>query len=132
MLNSSDEFSKACHAAVRKKEALVDDRVEALMTLHRDDSQVRGVVYQNLERLKLLGRRRAPLERFKPRDRFVPELDPILTWGAISATNAAAHSKSQLPGELQQWNLVRVQVRNILDNLLSPQGSEGRRKQLKQ
>ena len=39
----------------QEKGALVDNLVEALMTVHRDDAQVRGVVYQNLERLKLLG-----------------------------------------------------------------------------
>src|SRR5665213_2397632 len=41
--------------SAQKKTALVDDLVEALMKAHRDDGQVRGVVYQNLERLKLLG-----------------------------------------------------------------------------
>ena len=33
----------------QKKGALIDDLVEVLMTVHRDDAQVRGVVYQNLE-----------------------------------------------------------------------------------
>jgi hypothetical protein len=50
------------------------------------------------------------------------------SWVAISAINAAVHSMSQLPSELQQWDFVRVLVRNILDNLLNPHGSEGRGK----
>jgi hypothetical protein len=117
----------------QKKGALVDDLVEALMTVHRDDAQVRGVVYQNLERLKLLGLAQSATRKIQAKGTAsVPELDPILTWVAISAINAAVHSTSQLPKELQQWDFVRVLVRNILDNLLNPHGSEGRPKRVKQ
>jgi AcrR family transcriptional regulator len=117
----------------QKKGALVDDLVEALMTVHRNDAQVRGVVYQNLERLKLLGLAQSATRKIQAKGTAsVPELDPILTWVAISAINAAVHSTSQLPKELQQWDFVRVLVRNILDNLLNPHGSEGRPKRVKQ
>jgi AcrR family transcriptional regulator len=108
----------------QKKAALVDDLVEALMTVHRDDAQVRGVVYQNLERLKLLGPAQSSTRKIQAKGTTsFPDLDPILTWVAISAINAAVHSTSQLPVELQQWGFVRVLVRNILDNLLNPDGS---------
>jgi AcrR family transcriptional regulator len=104
-----------------RKSALVDDLVEALMTVHRDDAQVRGVVYQNLERLKLLGQAQTATRKIHDAGTAsVPELDPIRTWVAISAINAGVHAMSQLPRELQQWNFVRVLVRNILDNLLTP------------
>ena len=104
----------------QKKAALVDDLVEALMTVHRDHAQVRGVVYQNLERLKLLGPAQSATRKIQAKGTAsFPELDPILTWVAISAINAAVHSTSQLPAELRQWDFVRVLVRNILDNLLS-------------
>jgi len=117
----------------QKKGALVDDLVEALITVHRDDAQVRGVVYQNLERLKLLGLAQSATRKIQAKGTTsIPELDPILAWVAISAINAAVHSTSQLPGELQQWDFVRVLVRNILDNLLHPHGSEGRPKRMKQ
>jgi AcrR family transcriptional regulator len=116
----------------QQKGALVDNLVEALMTVHRDDAQVRGVVYQNLERLKLLGPARSATRKIQAKGTAsVPELDPTLTWVAISAINAAVHSMSQLPGELQQWDFVRVLVRNILDNLLNPHGAEGRGKRMK-
>jgi AcrR family transcriptional regulator len=116
----------------QQKGALVDNLVEALMTVHRDDAQVRGVVYQNLERLKLLGPARSATRKIQAKGAAsVPELDPTLTWVAISAINAAVHSMSQLPGELQQWDFVRVLVRNILDNLLNPHGAEGRGKRMK-
>ncbi len=117
----------------QKEGTLVDDLVDALMTAHRDDAQVRGVVYQNLERLKLLGPAQSATRKIQAKGTAsVPELDPILTWVAISAINAAVHSMSQLPRELQQWDFVRVLVRNILDNLLNPDGSEGRPKRMKQ
>jgi AcrR family transcriptional regulator len=104
----------------QKKGALVDDLVEALMTVHRNDAQVRGVVYQNLERLKLLGPAQSATRKIQAKGTAsVPELDPVLTWVAISAINAAVHSTSQLPAELQQWHFVRILVRNILDNLLN-------------
>ena len=108
----------------QKNGALVDDLVEALMTVHRDDAQVRGVVYQNLERLKLLGPAQNATRKIQAKGiASVPELDPILTWVAISAINAAVHSMSQLPRELQRWDFARVLVRNILDNLLNPYSS---------
>jgi AcrR family transcriptional regulator len=117
----------------QNKSALVDDLVEALITIHRDDAQVRGVVYQNLERLKLLGQAQSATRKIQAMGAAsVPELDPILAWVAISAVNAAVHSTSQLPGELQQWDFVRILVRNILDNLLNTHASVGPQKRMKQ
>jgi AcrR family transcriptional regulator len=109
----------------RKKGVLIDDLVEALMTVHREDAQVRGVVYQNLERLKLLGPAQSSTRSIQLKGAAsVPEIDPILSWVAISAINAAVHSTSQLPKELQRWDFVKVLVKNVLDNLLNSQGSE--------
>jgi AcrR family transcriptional regulator len=103
----------------QKKSALVDDLVEALMTTHREDAQVRGVVYQNLERLKLLGPAQSATRKIHVKgSASVPELNPILMWIAISAINAAVHSMSQVPREIQRWDFVRVLVRNILNDLL--------------
>jgi AcrR family transcriptional regulator len=136
MQQDAELFGRIFEGSLRrrqKKDALVDDLVEALMTAHRDDAQVRGVVYQNLERLKLLGPAQSATRKIQAKGAAsVPELDPILTWIAISAINAAVHSTSQLPRELQQWDFVRVLVRNILDNLINPHDSEGRPKRMKQ
>jgi len=124
---------EASSRARQNKSALVDDLVEALMTVHRDDAQVRGVVYQNLERLKLLGHAQSATRKILAvGTAFVPELDPTLTWVAILAVNAAVHTTSQLPGELQQWDFVRILVRNILDNLLSTHGASGPGMRIKQ
>lgn len=136
MQQDTELFGRIFEASSRSRQkngALVDDLVEVLMTIHRDDAQVRGVVYQNLERLKLLGPAQSATRRIQAKGTAsVPELDPILTWVAISAINAAVHSMSQLPQELQRWDFARVLVRNILDNLLHPNGSEGRPKRMKQ
>ena len=105
----------------RKRDALVKDLTEALMTTHREDSQVRGIVYQNLERLKLLAPAQTATRKIQARGTAsVPALDPIRMWVAISAINSTVHSTSQLPGELQQWDFVGILVRGILDNLLNP------------
>src|ERR1700722_1285956 len=91
-----------------KRNALVNELVEALMTIHREDARVRGVVYQNLERLNLLGSAQSATRKIQAKGASaVPELDPILTWIAISTVNAAVHSMSQLPMELQRWDFVR-------------------------
>lgn len=109
----------------RKKDGLIDDLVEALMTVHKEDAQVRGVVYQNLERLKLLGPAQSAARSIQAKGTAsVPEINPIRSWVAISAINAAVHSMSQLPTEFQQWDFARVLVKNILSRLLNYRGSE--------
>ena len=110
----------------RKRRALVADLVEALLTVHREDAQVRGVVYQNLERLKLLSHAQSATRKIQARGTAaVPDLNPVLTWIAIAAINAAVHSMSQLPREAQQWEFVRVLVKNILGELLTFRGAAG-------
>jgi hypothetical protein len=66
------------------------------MELHKDDAAVRGVVYQNLERLKLISSARNATRTIQEKDvSSIPELDPVLTWVSVSAVNAAVHSMSQ-------------------------------------
>jgi AcrR family transcriptional regulator len=129
MQQDAELFGRIFEGSSRRrqnKSVLVDDVVEALMTVHRDDAQVRGVVYQNLERLKLVGQARSATRKIQAMGtNSALELDPILTWVAISAVNAAVHSMSQLPGGLQQWDFVRILVRNILDNLISSHSRGG-------
>jgi len=129
MQQDAELFGRIFEGSSRRrqnKSVLVDDVVEALMTVHRDDAQVRGVVYQNLERLKLVGQARSATRKIQAMGtNSALELDPILTWVAISAVNAAVHSMSQLPRGLQQWDFVRILVRNILDNLINSHSRGG-------
>jgi len=110
------------HAGKRLgKERLLSELVETLMELHKDDAAVRGVVYQNLERLKLVSSAQNATRKIQEKGvSSVPELDPILTWVAISAVNAAVHSMSQLPAQQQQWEFVKALCRRILGQLLQP------------
>lgn len=106
----------------QKKDALVEELAETLISMHQEEAQVRGVVYQNLERLKLLAPAQSATREIQTKGTTsVPELDPIRTWVAISAINAAVHSTSQLSKNLQQWDFVNVLVRNILRNLFDLQ-----------
>lgn len=120
MQQDAELFGRIFEDYSNKKETLVDELTEALMAIHRDDAQVRGIVYQNLERLKLLGPAQTATRRIHATGTAsVPALDPIRTWVAISAINAAVHSSSQLASELRQWDFVNILVRNILENLLN-------------
>jgi len=122
MRQDAELFGGIFEEAARKKltkAGLVDHLVEALMTVHRDDAQVRGVVYQNLERLKLRGQAQAATREIHTKGAAsVPELDPVSMWVAISAINAAVQSMSQAPKELRQWEFVRGLVQRILGGLL--------------
>jgi hypothetical protein len=83
--------------------------------------------------LKLLGPAQSATRKIQAKGASsVPELDPILTWVAISAINAAVHSTSQLPVELQRWDFVRILVWNVLDNLLNSRRAEGLPKRMKE
>jgi AcrR family transcriptional regulator len=123
MADDAEFFSRIFEEFPRKRErkdALVNELVEGVMSIHRQDAQVRGVVYQNLERLKLVGAARNATHRIQEKGTAtVPELDPILTWVSISAINAAVHSTSQLSTDQQPWSFVRELVRGVLEQLLN-------------
>jgi AcrR family transcriptional regulator len=101
------------------EEHLISELVESLMELHKDDARVRGVVYQNLERLKLVSSARNATRKIQEKGvSSIPELDSVLMWISISAVNAAVHSMSQLPAQQQQWEFVRVLCQRVLGHLL--------------
>ena len=103
----------------RAEEHLISELVETLMEVHKDDAQVRGVVYQNLERLKLVSSAHDATKAIQAKGvSSVPQLDPVLSWVAISAVNAAVHSMSELPAKQQQWEFVRDLCRCVLGQLL--------------
>jgi AcrR family transcriptional regulator len=122
MQRDAELFSRIFEESARKRQkkaALVDELVDALIAVHREDAQVRGAVYQNLERLKLLRAARSATQKIQAQGMAaVPELDPVQTWIAISAINAAVHSTSQVSRELQPWDFVKALVQNILAELL--------------
>jgi AcrR family transcriptional regulator len=105
--------------ADRELDELLDGLVEALMQIHKEDTLVRGVVYQNLERLKLLDQAQNTRQRIHEKETVVVlGLDPALMWVAISAINSAIHSMSQLPQRNQSWPFAKDLCRHALGLLL--------------
>lgn len=104
---------------------LIDELVEILMKIHREYAQVRGVVYQNLERLRLVTHaQNARMQIHAAGTKVISTLDPSLTWVAISAVNAAVHSMSQLPKQHQNWSFVQDLCRQTLGLLIKPDSED--------
>jgi AcrR family transcriptional regulator len=98
----------------RPLDELLDELVRVLMQIHREENRVRGVIYQNLERLKLVTEaRNATLQIHSKSAAALTRIDPALTWVAISAINAAVHATSQLPRQQQDWNFAQQLCRQI-------------------
>ena len=105
----------------RDRDELLDALVGALMHIHRDNARVRGVVYQNLERLKLVSQAQNARERIQAKGTSViPSLDPELTWVALTAISSAIFSISQLPRHHQKWQFAQDLCRYALELLLDP------------
>lgn len=105
--------------AGRDLDELLDKLVEALMQTHKEDARVRGVIYQNLERLKLVTQAQSTRQQIHARGTTaVPGLDPVLTWVTISAVNSAFHSMSQLSKHQQNWGFVEDLCRQALGLLV--------------
>ena len=103
----------------RPHNELLDALVDALMQIHREETRVRGVIYQNLERLKLVSEARNATRQIHSKGTAaIPRLDPALTWIAISAVNAAIHALAQLPRQQQDWTFAQQLCRQVLALLL--------------
>ena len=105
--------------AGRELDVLLNELVEALMQAHKEDYRVRGVVYQNLERLRLVTEAQNATQRIHANGFLaVPGFDPALTWVALSAVNSAVHSMSQLSRQEQNWGFVQNLCRQVLELLV--------------
>jgi AcrR family transcriptional regulator len=103
----------------KRTDGLLDALVSALMEIHQNDARVRGVVYQNLERLKLVTQAQSATERIQMKGAAVmPKMNAALMWVTISAVNATVHSMSQLPKASQDWGFVKAVCRQVLGVLL--------------
>jgi AcrR family transcriptional regulator len=105
----------------RGLDELLDALVGALMQIHRDNARVRGVVYQNLERLKLVSPAQNARKRIQAKvTSVIPSLDPELTWVALTAISSAIFSISQLPRHHQKWQFAQDLCRYALELLINP------------
>jgi AcrR family transcriptional regulator len=100
---------------------LLDELVDALMEVHMNDARVRGVVYQNLGRLKLLTEAQNTRRQIQAKgDSVLPGMDPGLTWVTLTAISSVIFSMSQLQLQRRDWNFARDLCRHALGLLMAP------------
>lgn len=104
----------------RNLDDLLDETVEALMQIHRKDARVRGVVYQNLERLRLVTEAQSARRRIQAKGtQLFAGLDPALTWVTLTAISSTVFAMSQLPPQQRNWDFTRNLCRHALGLLMT-------------
>lgn len=105
----------------RASSELVEETVEALMEVHRKEARVRGVVYQNLERLRLVGEAEKTRRKIQAQGlEIFPDVDPARMWVVMTTISSAVFSMSQLPLPHRDWEFARELCRRLLDLLMMP------------
>jgi AcrR family transcriptional regulator len=99
---------------------LLDELVDALMAVHMHDARVRGVVYQNLGRLRLVTEAQNTRQQIQAKGAAVfPGMEPGLTWVTLTAISSVVFSMSQLQPQHRNWNFARDLCRNALGLLMA-------------
>lgn len=102
--------------------ALLDELVDALMAVHIHDARVRGVVYQNLGRLRLVTEAQNTRQQIQAKGAGVfPGMEPGLTWVTLTAISSVVFSMSQLQPQHRNWNFARDLCRHALGLLMAPE-----------
>jgi AcrR family transcriptional regulator len=100
---------------------LLDELVDALMDVHMRDARVRGVVYQNLERLKLVTEAQNTRHQIQAKGANIfPSMEPGLTWVTLTAISSIVFSMSQLQPQYRNWAFARNLCRHALGLLVAP------------
>ena len=101
---------------------LLDELVDALMEVHMNDARVRGVVYQNLGRLRLVTEAQKTRQQIQAKGASVlPGMEPGLTWVTLTAISSVVFSMSQLQPQYRDWNFARDICRHALGLLMAPE-----------
>ena len=101
---------------------LLDELVDALMEVHMNDARVRGVVYQNLGRLRLVTEAQKTRQQIQAKGASVlPGMEPGLTWVTLTAISSIIFSMSQLQPQYRDWNFARDICRHALGLLMAPE-----------
>jgi AcrR family transcriptional regulator len=101
---------------------LLDELVDALMAVHMHDARVRGVVYQNLGRLRLVSEAQTTRQQIQAKGAAVfPGMEPGLTWVTLTAISSVVFSMSQLQPQHRNWNFARDLCRHALGLLMAPE-----------
>ena len=100
---------------------LLDELVHALIEVHKQDARVRGIVYQNLERLKLVTEANDTRHQTQAKStNMFPALEPGLTWVTLTAISSIVFSMSQLQPPHRNWAFARDLCRHALGLLMVP------------
>ena len=100
---------------------LLDELVDALIEVHKRDARVRGVVYQNLERLKLVTEAINTRHQIQAKSTIIfPAMEPGLTWVTLTAISSIVFSMSQLQPPQRNWAFARDLCRHALGLLMAP------------
>jgi AcrR family transcriptional regulator len=101
---------------------LLDELVDALMEVHIHDARVRGVVYQNLGRLRLVTEAQNTRQQIQAKGASVlPGMKPGLTWVTLTAISSVVFSMSQLQPQYRDWSFARDLCRHALGLLMAPE-----------
>lgn len=104
-----------------QRNELLDALVDALIEVHMHDARVRGVVYQNLERLKLITEAQNTRQKIQAKGAHVfPSTEPGLTWVTLTTISSIVFSMSQLQPQHRNWTFARDLCRHALDLLMAP------------
>ncbi len=99
---------------------LLDELVDALIAIHLHDARVRGVVYQNLGRLKLVTEAQHTRQQIQAKGASVlPGMEPGLTWVVLTAISSIVFSMSQLQPPHRNWDFARQLCLQALTLLMS-------------
>jgi AcrR family transcriptional regulator len=103
--------------------AMLDELVDALMAVHVEDARVRGVVYQNLGRLRLVGEAQNTRRQIQAKGAGAfAGMDPGLTWVTLTAISSVVFSMSQLQAQQRDWEFARRVCRYALGMLIGDEG----------
>jgi AcrR family transcriptional regulator len=106
----------------RQLSELLDELVDALMEVHIHDARVRGVVYQNLGRLRLVTEAQNTRQQIQAKGASVlPGMKPGLTWVTLTAISSVVFSMSQLQPQYRNWGFARDLCRHALGLLMAPE-----------
>jgi AcrR family transcriptional regulator len=101
---------------------LLDELVDALMSIHMHDARVRGVVYQNLGRLRLVTEAQHTRQEIQDRGASMfGGKNPGLVWVTLAAISSVVFAMSQLQPDHRDWNFARDLCRQALRRLMAPE-----------
>jgi AcrR family transcriptional regulator len=104
---------------------LLDELVDALMEVHMNDARVRGIVYQNLGRLRLVTEAQNARQQIQAKGASVlPGMEPGLTWVTLTAISSVVFSMSQLQPQYRNWNFARDLCRHALGLLMASENEK--------